>query len=93
LSVVRLQHLVLVEAKSVLGLVQEALLAAAVDCLVLAPAKLVGGLLGVRLARVGLGAAGDLVSAAGDGLLGLVEGGLGGVGGLDGSVSMSMLWE
>ena len=73
----------LVEAKSVLGLVHEALLAAAVDRLVLAAAKLVGGLLGVRLARVGLGAAGDLVGAAGERLLGLVEGGLGGVGSLE----------
>lgn len=83
----------LVEAKSVLGLVHEALLAAAVDRLVLAAAKLVRGLLGVRLARVWLGAAGDLVSAAGEGLLGLVEGGLGGVGSLGGSVSMGMLLE
>jgi hypothetical protein len=38
--------------------------------------------LGVGLAGVGLSASGDLVGAAGDRLLGLVEGGLGGVGGL-----------
>lgn len=72
----------LVESESVLGLVEEALLAAAVDCLVLAAAELVVGLLSVRLARVGLSATGDLVGAAGERLLGLVEGGLGGVGSL-----------
>jgi hypothetical protein len=38
--------------------------------------------LGVRLAGVGLGATGDLVGAASEGLFGLVERGLGGVGGL-----------
>jgi hypothetical protein len=79
---------VLVKAESVLGLVHEALLGATVDSLVLGAAELVMDLLGVGLARVGLGTASDLVGSAGEGLLGLVEGGLGGVGGLDGVVSM-----
>jgi hypothetical protein len=48
--------------------------------------ELVGNLLGVGFAGVGLGAASDLVSAAGEGLFGLVEGGFGGVGGLDGGL-------
>jgi hypothetical protein len=54
----------------------------------LTTADLVVERLGVGLAGVGLSASGDLVGAAGEGLLGLVEGGLGGVGGLDGVVSM-----
>ena len=68
------QHLVLVHAENVLGLVHEALLGAAVHGLVLAAADLVAGGLGVGLARVGLGAAGNLVGATGDALLGLVCG-------------------
>jgi hypothetical protein len=48
--------------------------------------ELVGNFLGVGFAGVGLGAASDLVGAAGEGLLGLVEGGFGGVGGLDGGL-------
>jgi hypothetical protein len=48
----------------------------------LTTADLVVERLGVGLAGVGLSASGDLVGAAGEGLLGLVEGGLGRVGGL-----------
>lgn len=62
-----------------LGLVHEALLGAAVDGLVLAAAELVADGLSVGLAGIGLRATSDLVGAAGDALLGLVEGGLGGV--------------
>jgi hypothetical protein len=68
------QHLVLVHAESVLGLVHETLLGTAVDGLVLAATDLVAGGLGVGLARVGLGATDNLVGAAGDALLGLVCG-------------------
>lgn len=64
----------LVHAESVLGLVHETLLGAAVDGLVLAAADLVAGRLGVGLARVGLGATDNLVGAAGDALFGLVCG-------------------
>lgn len=62
----------LVHAESVLGLVHETLLGAAVDSLVLAASDLVAGGLSVGLAGVGLGAAGNLVGATGDALLGLV---------------------
>jgi hypothetical protein len=50
--------------------------------LVLAAAKFVVSLLCVGLAGVGLGAASDLVGAAGQGFFGLVESGFRGVGSL-----------
>jgi len=64
-------HLVLVHAKSVLGLVHEAFLGSTVNCLIFATAKLVAGGLGVGLAAVGLCAADHLIGATGDALLGL----------------------
>jgi hypothetical protein len=71
-----------IHPKSMLRLVHEPLLRPSMHSLVLATADLIVQRLRVALARVGLRAACDLVGAASDGLLGLVEGGLGRVGSL-----------
>jgi len=69
------------ETKGVLGLVHDALASASVHILVLGAAKLVRYLLARRLLGVGNGSAGNLITGAGEGLLHLLGGGLGGVGG------------
>lgn len=77
----------LVHAESMLSLVQEAAMGAAMNSLVLAAAEFVAGRLSVGLAGVGLRATSDLVGAAGNAFFSLVEGGLGGVGSLSKDVS------
>jgi hypothetical protein len=77
-----MKHLVLVNAESVLGLVHETLLRAAMNGLVLTAAELVADGLSIGLAGVWLRATSDLVGRSGDAFLGLVEGRFGGVGSL-----------
>jgi hypothetical protein len=77
-----MKHLVLVNAESVLGLVHETLLRAAMNGLVLTAAELVADGLSIGLAGVWLRATSDLVGRSGDAFLGLVEGRFRGVGSL-----------
>lgn len=72
--------LVLVKSKAVLDLVHHTATGSSVNVLVLGAADLVAEFLSSGLVVVGLSLAGDGVTSSGDALLGLVEGGLGGVG-------------
>jgi len=69
-----------VHAEGVLGLVEHALGAGAVDVAVVGAAELVGKFLASRLLVVRLGATSELVASIGERLLHLGLGGLGGVG-------------
>ena len=78
---------VLAKPKRALDLVTNRLMSRPMNVVVLGAADLVAKRLGVGLAGVGLRLARHLVTGVGERLLGLVEGGLGGVWGLERAVS------